>query len=93
MPGVGPDSHFYTGHAAECMGLRANPRWAFEAYAFGMRLPAADACPAPLRPVYCLYNDPDSVADVNHRYTADGATYLAMGAAGWIGEGVAFCAR
>jgi len=29
---------------------------------------------------------------VNHRFTADGATYAAMRAQGWIGEGVAFCA-
>jgi len=91
-PGSGPNSHFYTGHDAECAGLRANPLWTFEAHAFGMRLPQADACAAPLRPVYRLYNDPERVADVNHRYTVDGATYAAMRAAGWVGEGVAFCA-
>lgn len=91
-PGIGPNSHFYTGHDEECAGLRSNPSWMFEAHAFGMHLPQADACLPPLRPVYRLYNDPETVADVNHRYTVDGATYAAMRAAGWIGEGVAFCA-
>lgn len=93
VPGAGPDSHFYTAHAAECAGLRADPRWTFEVMAFRMRLPAADACAPPSRPIYRLYNDPATVAQVNHRYTADGATYAAMRAAGWIGEGVAFCAK
>ena len=45
-----------------------------------------------LRPVYRLYNNPPTLAAVNHRFTADGATYAAMRAMGWIGEGVAFCA-
>lgn len=44
-------------------------------------------------PIYRLYNNPATVAAVNHRFTADGATYAAMQAAGWIGEGVAFCTR
>lgn len=93
VEGVGPNSHFHTGHDAECTGLRGDARWTFEGIAFGMRLPAADACPAPLRPIYRLYNNPATVAAVNHRFTADGATYAAMQAAGWIGEGVAFCTR
>jgi hypothetical protein len=38
--------------------------------------------PAPTRPVYRLYNNPATVAAVNHRYTADGATYAAMRASG-----------
>ncbi len=92
-PGTGPNSHFYTADPAECAGLSAHPHWRFEALAFGMRLPTADACPVPLRPVYRLYNDPATVADVNHRFTVDGATYVAMQAQGWIGEGVAFCTR
>ncbi len=92
-PNVGPNTHFYTGFAQECAGLRSNPLWTFEAIGFRMRLPVADACPALTRPVYRLYNDPATVADVNHRFTTDGLTYAAMQAAGWIGEGVAFCAK
>ena len=91
-PNVGPNTHFYTGNAAECASLRANPLWMFEAMAFRIRMPVNDACPAPLRPVYRLYNNPPTLAAVNHRFTADGATYAAMRAMGWIGEGVAFCA-
>ena len=45
------------------------------------------------RPVYRLYNNPATLAQVNHRFTVDGATYNAMRTAGWIGEGVAFCAK
>jgi len=93
VPHVGPNSHFYTGQAAECAILMANRLWTFEGNAFRMRLPANDACPAGTRPVYRLYNNPTTVANVNHRYTLDGATYIAMRAAGWTGEGVAMCAK
>jgi glucose/arabinose dehydrogenase len=92
-PNVGPDSHFYTADPQECALLNANPLWQFEAMAFGMRLPVAGACPPATRPVYRLYNNPSTVAQVNHRYTVDGATYAAMQAAGWVGEGVALCAK
>jgi glucose/arabinose dehydrogenase len=91
-PHVGPNTHFYTGNAAECASLRANPLWMFEAMAFRMRMPVNDACPPPLRPIYRLYNNPPTLAAVNHRFTADGSTYAVMRALGWIGEGVAFCA-
>ena len=93
VPHVGPNTHFYTGQAAECAGLKANALWIFEGNAFRMRLPANDACAAGSRPVYRLYNNPATLAEVNHRYTIDGATYDAMRASGWIGEGVAMCAK
>jgi len=91
-PSVGPNTHFYTGNPQECASLRANPLWMFEGMAFRIPMPVSDACPATLRPVYRLYNNPTTLAAVNHRFTADGATYSAMRAQGWIGEGVAFCA-
>jgi len=91
-PNVGPNTHFYTGNPQECASLRANPLWMFEGMAFRIHMPLNDACPATLRPVYRLYNNPATLAAVNHRFTADGATYSAMRAQGWIGEGVAFCA-
>ena len=93
VPGVGPNTHFFTGHPTECAGLRASPLWTYEGTAFRMRLPVDDACTGATRPVYRLYNNPATLAAVNHRYTTDGAAYNAMRAAGWIGEGVAFCAR
>jgi glucose/arabinose dehydrogenase len=92
-PGVGPNSHFYTGYPQECAGLKDNPLWIFEGIGFLIRVPVNDACAPILRPVYRLYNNPATLAQVNHRFTADGATYNAMRAAGWIGEGVAFCAK
>ena len=91
-PNVGPNTHFYTGNAQECAALRTNPLWTFEAMAFRIRMPVNDTCPPPLRPVYRLYNNPTTLAAVNHRFTADGMTYAAMRAQGWTGEGVAFCA-
>ncbi len=92
-PGVGPNSHFYTGHPPECAALNANALWNFEAIGFRMRLPVNDGCQSPARPVYRLYNNPQFLMQVNHRFTADGATYAALRTAGWIGEGVAFCAK
>ena len=92
-PGVGPNSHFYTGYPQECAGLKANPLWTFEGIGFLMRVAVNDACPPITRPVYRLYNDPPTLAQVNHRFTADGTTFDAMRGAGWIGEGVAFCAK
>jgi serine protease len=93
VPNVGPNSHFYTGQAAECAMLQANRLWTFEGNAFRMRLPAFEVCPPGSRPVYRLYNAPATVADVNHRYTIDGAAATAMRDAGWGIEGVAMCAR
>src|SRR4029453_16456857 len=46
-PGVGPNSHFYTGHPQECAGLKANPLWIFEGIGFRIRLPANDSCAPP----------------------------------------------
>jgi glucose/arabinose dehydrogenase len=91
-PDVGPNTHFYTGNASECASLRVNPLWTFEGMAFRTHMPLNDACPPSLRPVYRLYNNPATLAAVNHRFTTDGATYAAMRAQGWTGEGVAFCA-
>jgi len=92
-PHVGPNTHFYTGNAQECAALQGNALWTYEGTAFRMRMPASDSCAAPLHPVYRLYNNPSTLAAVNHRFTTDGATYSAMREAGWLGEGVAFCAN
>ena len=92
-PGEGPDSHFYTGYEAECATLKANPLWIFESVGFRMALPSGNSCPASTLPVYRLYNDPATLAAVNHRFTTDASIYAQLQGAGWIGEGVAFCAR
>src|SRR4029453_17029030 len=64
-----------------------------EAMGFRMRMPANDACTPPARPVYRLYNNPATLAHVNHRFTVDGTTYNALRGGGWIDEGVGFCAK
>jgi len=43
----------------------------------------------PARPEYRLHNNPQSLMQVNHRFTAGGAIYNALRAAGWIVAGVA----
>ncbi len=91
-PPTGPNSHFYTADTAECAGLKANPVWVFEGNAFSARVPTLGQCASPLLPVYRLYNNPTTMLDVNHRFTADIATYNAMIAGGWKGEGVVMCA-
>ena len=92
-PGEGPNSHFYTGYQAECAALKVNPLWIFESVGFRMALPAGHSCPSSNLPVYRLYNNPTTLAAVNHRFTTDGSIYAQLQAAGWIGEGVAFCAK
>jgi hypothetical protein len=42
--------------------------------------------------VFRAYNGRETFNDMNHRYTTSFATYNAMIAQGWKGEGIAFCA-
>jgi plastocyanin len=94
----GPNSHFYTADSNECAGLIGlyvwnMPGWHFESYDFTTTPPDAGGCAAGLTPVYRAYNDGFARGvDSNHRFTTNLATYEAMIAAGWIGEGVHMCA-
>jgi hypothetical protein len=90
-------SHFYSALQVECVGLRSNRDWTYEADAFWVQ--SADAatgsCPAGFLQVYRLYNDGQSGAP-NHRYTIDPALRAEMMGKGWIPEGfgpdgVGFC--
>lgn len=86
------NSHFYTGSANECTKLQEeDPDWIYEGIAFQALLPVKGACPAGTTPVWRLYNDRAAHLDSNHRFVASSETYRTMIAAGWIGEGVAFC--
>jgi hypothetical protein len=97
----GPNSHFYTGMAAECDWLKTlqqqtpadKPRWNFEEIAFAIPLPTAGECPAsaPAK-VYRAYNRRAAQNDSNHRYTTRLDIYQSMIAQGWTGEGVVMCA-
>jgi serine protease len=86
------NSHFYTAGEAECELLKQNGSgWIYEGIAFQALVPTGGACPAGTDPVWRLYNNRFEQLDSNHRFVASSETYRTMMAAGWIGEGIAFC--
>lgn len=89
LPSAGLDSHFYSASPAECAAVlqRFPGVWIEEtANAFGVFLPDAvtGQCPSGSVPIYRAWNDR---VDSNHRFTTDPATFQAMLAKGYIGEG------
>lgn len=89
----GPNSHFYTGQAAECAAVQLDAGWVLEGIAFHTRLPEANGlCAAGTVPVFRTYNNRALFNDSNHRYTIDFATYQTMQGLGWAPEGIVFCA-
>jgi murein DD-endopeptidase MepM/ murein hydrolase activator NlpD len=89
-PGLGVNSHFYTAFDFECAAVKQLVGWIFEANAFYIAANVSQ-CPASTRPVYRLYNN-GMGGEPNHRYTTSWPVIDAMQTAGWILEGVAFCA-
>ena len=89
-PGLGVNSHFYTAFDFECAAVKKLAGWIFEANAFYIAANVAQ-CPASTRPVYRLYNN-GMGGEPNHRYVTSWPVIDAMQTAGWILEGVAFCA-
>ena len=102
----GPNSHFYTGIAAECdwlklleaqgrAGAAANNTvfqgWQFEQIAFYALVPTNGQCPGDTIPVYRAYNQRAAENDSNHRFMSDPMMRYAMLASGWADEGVQFC--
>ena len=80
-------SHFYTPFVAECVSVKQNPNWQFEAAVFNMLLPNPDgSCPAGTQALYRVYNDGMGAAP-NHRYTTDAGVFGDMQALGWKPEG------
>jgi photosystem II stability/assembly factor-like uncharacterized protein len=100
-PGLGPDSHFYTLDANECIQVQKDLGWTLESpVAFAAIVPKVgyDQVSRTLtfdcidkRPVYRVYNNHFASNDSNHRYVDDPNLYQSMQAAGWKGEGVQFC--
>ena len=93
-PGIGPNSHFFTGFAAEAAAL-ASPAsgWSREGISFYVPLPDAQGrCAAGLTPVYRLYNNRWMHNDSNHRFAVNVRARALLREAGWTEEGVAFCA-
>ncbi|MBL8311088.1 MAG: exo-alpha-sialidase [Burkholderiales bacterium] len=94
-------SHFYGREGIDCEALLAQLPSSFTYEGFDFTVanllttsPTAfpSACPdrAPVR-VYRLFRSNANGRTSNHRYVTSSATYEAMLATGWSGEGVAFC--
>ncbi|MBK9606053.1 MAG: S8 family peptidase [Betaproteobacteria bacterium] len=93
LPGLGPNSHFYTAFPSECAYIQStDPGWLFEGLAFNVVMPDAGICRPGYKPVYRSYNGLAAVNDSNHRYTIDEFEYLRMLQSGWQPEGVVMCA-
>lgn len=92
-PGIGPNSHFYTGDPEECEKVkREDPGWSYEGTAFYIKLPVNGECPDNTLPVYRYYNNRWMHNDSNHRYVIDLYDQAEMVEKGWILEGIAMCA-
>ena len=92
VPGIGPNSHFYTAYANECAIVRTDAHWIEEGATFRARIPTAGACATGEVTIERLWFAGDSPTASRHRYTADRATADAMRNAGWVPEGAVFCA-
>jgi predicted dienelactone hydrolase len=92
VPGVGPNTHFYTILPNECDDVKRNPLWTFEGLVFRVEGPdAAGNCPADRVPVVRMYNNGKG-GQANHRYLTSHNEITEMGLEGWVLEGVVFCA-
>ena len=100
-----PNSHFYTGDAAECAFLQSSEReqraqaaarglrfagWHYEGIAFYALMPQGGQCPGDTEPVYRAYNKRSQQNDANYRFMRDGQMRVAM-TMSWADEGIAFC--
>jgi len=88
------NSHFYGRQGVDCEAiLAANPAgFNYEGYDFALQTPTAAACPAGTTTVFRSFRALASGKTSNHRYTVSAATYASAAAAGYAGEGAAFCA-
>ena len=91
VPGVGPNTHFYTILPNECDAVKHNPLWIFEGLVFRVEGPDGSGnCPADRVPVVRLYNNGKG-GQANHRYLTSHSETAAMVLDGWIVEGTVFC--
>ena len=89
--GIGPNTHVFSINPAECAKLHGDPRWTSEGTAFAEEPSAPEDCPAGRIPVTRLYNN-GMGGDANHRFVTSHSEAYAMVSAGWLLEGVVFCA-
>lgn len=92
VPGVGPESHFYTAYPSECAAVRNNPYWIEEGVTFREMLPSNGVCADGFDTVQRLWKPGAAVVDTRHRYVIDPSIASAMQAQGWVLEGPVFCA-
>lgn len=91
------NSHFYGRQGSDCeliLGLNL-AGFTYEGYDFAVTPPQASsevACPVNTLPVYRSFRALASGKTSNHRYTVSAATYAIAAAAGYVGEGIQFCA-
>ncbi|MEO5881706.1 MAG: hypothetical protein ABIQ06_04770 [Caldimonas sp.] len=91
-PGLGPNSHFYTGDPTECGIVAADPGWMLENdRAFAVPAPQSGVCPVGTQPIFRAYNNGAAANDSNHRFTPNPDAYQSMGAQGWLLEGIVMC--
>jgi streptogramin lyase len=95
-PGRGPNSHFYTANSAECVLVKQDAGWTYEALGrFWLVRPTTNTpagCPTGTQAIYRTYNNRFPQNDSNHRYTTELEVYNQMLSLGWLGEGVVMCA-
>lgn len=87
-------SHFYGRQGIECEAILAAAPAGFhyEGFDFAIAQPEGGKCPANLFPVYRGFRAGVAGKTANHRYTVSQATYATAIAAGYVGEGIVFCA-
>lgn len=91
VPGVGPNTHFFSILQNECDIVMRNPLWIFEGLVFSVDAPnAVGQCPADRVPVIRLYNNGKG-GEANHRYLTSHSEIGAMVDEGWNIEGPVFC--
>lgn len=87
-------SHFYGRQGVDCeLLLAAAPAgFSYEGFDFAVAQPVAGVCPAGATSIYRGFRIASGGKTSNHRYTSSQSTYSAAATAGFVGEGVAFCA-
>ena len=87
-------SHFYGRQGVDCESIRAQNLLGFtyEDYDFATQQPQNGVCASGTTPIYRGFRATANGKTSNHRYSASLATYNAAVTAGYVGEGIAFCA-
>lgn len=91
VPGVGPNSHFFSILPNECEDVMNNPLWHFEGLVFRADGPnGIGACAIDRVPVIRMYNNGKG-GQASHRYLTSHSEIGEMLLEGWIIEGPVFC--